>query len=39
MSDWPMIPLSEVLTRHDDWVNLDPDSEYRQITVRLWARD
>jgi type I restriction enzyme, S subunit len=38
MSDWPMIPLSEVLTRHDDWVNLDPDSEYRQITVRLWGK-
>jgi type I restriction enzyme, S subunit len=33
-----MIPLSEVLTRHDDWVNLDPDSEYRQITVRLWGK-
>lgn len=38
MSDWPMIPLSEVLTRHDDRVNLDPDSEYRQITVRLWGK-
>ena len=33
-----MIPLSEVLTRHDDWVTLDPDTDYRQITVRLWGK-
>lgn len=33
-----MIPLNEVLTRHDDWISLDPDTDYRQITVRLWGK-
>jgi type I restriction enzyme, S subunit len=35
---WPMVPLSEVLTRHDDWIPIEPEAQYRQITARLWGQ-
>jgi type I restriction enzyme M protein len=34
---WPLVPLSELLVRNEDWINLDPETDYRQITVRLWG--
>lgn len=35
---WPRVALGEVLARHDDWVPIDPELEYRQITARLWGQ-
>ena len=35
---WPMVALGEVLLPHADWVNLDPDADYTQVTVKLWGR-
>ncbi|WP_135470787.1 restriction endonuclease subunit S [Crenalkalicoccus roseus] len=35
---WPRVALGEVLARHDDWVPIEPESEYRQITARLWGQ-
>lgn len=35
---WPMVPLGEVLTRHDDWIAIDPETRYRQVTARLWGQ-
>ena len=32
------VPLGDVLAKSDEWVNLEPDKQYRQITVRLWGR-
>ncbi len=35
---WPMVPIGEVLTRHDDWIAIDPETPYRQVTARLWGQ-
>ncbi len=35
---WSMIPLGEVLTKSDEWIDLRPDERYREVTVRLWGR-
>lgn len=35
---WPMVSLGEVLTRSDEWVPIDADETYREVTVRLWGK-
>ncbi len=34
---WPQVRLGDVLTKKADWINLDPDTDYRQVTVRMWG--
>jgi type I restriction enzyme S subunit len=34
---WPQVRLGDVLTKRLDWVDLDPDTDYRQVTVRMWG--
>ena len=34
---WPSVPLGELIERQTEWITLDPDTDYRQITVRLWG--
>lgn len=34
---WPRLRLGEVLRRSDETVAIQPDIEYREITVRLWG--
>ena len=34
---WPQVRLGDVLTKKTDWINLDPDADYRQVTVRMWG--
>jgi type I restriction enzyme, S subunit len=35
---WPVVRLGEVLRRSDETVELEPDREYREITVKLWGK-
>jgi type I restriction enzyme S subunit len=35
---WPMVALADVLTKSDNWIAIQPDTRYRQITVRLWGK-
>lgn len=37
MSRWPMVPLKEVLTKSEEWIQLHSDQRYKEITVRLWG--
>lgn len=37
ISAWPMVPLGEVLTKSEERIEIQPDKEYRQVTVRLWG--
>jgi type I restriction enzyme S subunit len=37
-SSWPRIPLGEMLSKNEQWVALDPTTEYREVKVRLWGR-
>jgi type I restriction enzyme S subunit len=38
MKPWPTVRLGEVLQRSEETIELQPDAEYRQITVRLWGK-
>ena len=38
MADWPMVRLGDLLHRNSSWIAIYPDSEYRQVTVRLWGK-
>ena len=35
---WPRVPLGEVLRKSDDWVAIDPEATYSEVTVRLWGK-
>jgi type I restriction enzyme, S subunit len=35
---WPTVRLGEVLRRSEETIELQPDAEYRQITVKLWGK-
>jgi type I restriction enzyme, S subunit len=39
MSDrWPLVPLGRLLSKSEEWVSLEPDAVYREVTVRLWGK-
>lgn len=38
MSQWPLVPLGELLSPNTDRVHLDPDQTYAQVTARLWGK-
>ena len=35
---WPNVKLADVMRRSAEAVDLQPDAEYRQITVKLWGK-
>ncbi len=35
---WPLVPLGEVLTKSVEWITIDPESQYKEVTVRLWGK-
>ncbi|MBI2412891.1 MAG: restriction endonuclease subunit S [Deltaproteobacteria bacterium] len=35
---WPMMPLGEVLSKSNEWINLKADATYREVTVKLWGK-
>jgi type I restriction enzyme, S subunit len=35
---WPQVPLGEVLTKSEEWIDIEPTGAYREITVRLWGK-
>ncbi len=36
-NSWPAVQLDEVLTKSEEWVEIQPYEQYRQVTVRLWG--
>lgn len=38
MSEWPCVPLGELLCRSDEPAALVPDAEYHEVTIRLWGK-
>jgi len=38
MSKRPMVPLGAILSKSEDWITLEPDKQYSEVTVRLWGR-
>jgi type I restriction enzyme S subunit len=37
-NSWPLVPLGEVLTKSEEWTDINPTATYREITVRLWGK-
>ncbi len=35
---WHPIKLGQALHKSDDWITLEPDREYKEVTVRLWGK-
>lgn len=35
---WPYVKLGEVLRRSLETIEIEPESEYREVTVRLWGK-
>ncbi len=35
---FPMVALGEVLTKSDEWIEIDPNERCQQVTVRLWGK-
>lgn len=35
---WDNLPLREILTKSNEWIDLDPNQMYRQVTVRMWGQ-
>ena len=38
MKDWQKVPLGELLKKSDNWIELDPTEQYKEVTVRLWGK-
>lgn len=35
---YPLVPLGEVLKKSEDWINIYPDCQYRQVTIKMWGQ-
>ena len=35
---YPMVPLGEILTKSEEWIELNPEKYYKQVTVRMWGQ-
>jgi type I restriction enzyme S subunit len=38
MTQWPLVPLGDVLKRSGERVTLNPAETYREVTVKLWGK-
>ena len=36
--NWPKVPLGRALIRSEEWITLEPDKRYKEVTVRLWGK-
>jgi type I restriction enzyme S subunit len=37
-SDWPDVPLGDILVKNEKTVPVLPEEEYREVTIRLWGK-
>ena len=38
MSHWVSVRIGDILEKSESWVPIEPDEEYKEVTVRLWGR-
>ncbi len=38
MKNWTEYALGDVMSKSEDWINVDPDTTYTEVTVRLWGK-
>ena len=37
-NNWSLVPLGEILTKSENWIELKPTERYKQITVKIWGK-
>lgn len=37
-SGFPKVALGELLTKSENWIDIRPDKQYKQVTVKLWGK-
>lgn len=37
-NNWTLVPLGEILTKSENWIELKPTERYKQITVKIWGK-
>lgn len=35
---WPRVKIGKILSKSDEWITPDPDTSYREVTVKLWGK-
>ncbi|WP_133510307.1 restriction endonuclease subunit S [Candidatus Thiosymbion oneisti] len=38
MAVWSTVSIGDILTKSESWIPIAPDTEYKEVTVRLWGR-
>jgi type I restriction enzyme S subunit len=36
-ASFPVIPLGEILSKSEEWIDLDPAQTYQQVTIKIWG--
>ncbi|MDF5739642.1 MULTISPECIES: restriction endonuclease subunit S [unclassified Nostoc] len=36
--DLSLVPLKEILTKSEDWIDINPTEKYKQVTVKIWGK-
>jgi type I restriction enzyme, S subunit len=36
--EWPLTPLGEILEKSEEWIDVNPEKRYKQITVKIWGK-
>jgi len=35
---WSLTPLGEILEKSEEWIDINPEGRYKQITVKIWGK-
>jgi type I restriction enzyme S subunit len=35
---WSLTPLGEILKKSEEWIDINPERRYKQITVKIWGK-
>src|SRR5690554_2443634 len=38
MNSWPLVNIGSVLDKSEAWIEVEPDHDYMEVTVRLWGK-
>ncbi|AUT01652.1 hypothetical protein CLI64_15355 [Nostoc sp. CENA543] len=36
--DLSLVPLREILTKSEEWIDINPTEKYKQVTVKIWGK-
>lgn len=37
-TDWASVPVGELLRKSEEWIEIEPEATYKEVTVRLWGK-